>query len=73
MKCMNYGKLRADFFETIGITMRIYLKRVKESVELQFEAAAQTISRPCCKHFLFDKDYRQLYTKGATLFGLVGK
>ncbi|WNC13758.1 hypothetical protein [Brevibacillus brevis] len=37
---------------------------------MRYIAGDTTVTCPCCKHFLFDKDYRQLNSRGATFFGL---
>ncbi|GED71372.1 hypothetical protein BRE01_50740 [Brevibacillus reuszeri] len=37
---------------------------------MQYQAGGTIITCPCCKHTHFDKDYRQLNTRGATFFGL---
>lgn len=37
---------------------------------MQYEAGGTTIHCPCCQNDTFEKDYRQLNTKGATFFNL---
>lgn len=37
---------------------------------MRYEAGNTKVTCACCGHDLFDKDYRQLNTKGATFFNL---
>lgn len=37
---------------------------------MRYRVGNVTIACPCCQHDRFDKDYRQLNTKGATFFKL---
>ncbi|MFD2368694.1 hypothetical protein ACFSO0_01570 [Brevibacillus sp. GCM10020057] len=37
---------------------------------MQYVAGDTPVTCPCCKHDQFDKDYRQLNSRGATFFGL---
>ncbi|SKA90397.1 hypothetical protein [Sporosarcina newyorkensis] len=37
---------------------------------MKYRAGNTHLVCPCCQNDKFDKDYRQLNTKGATLFGL---
>ncbi len=37
---------------------------------MKYQAGNSNLVCPCCQNDTFDKDYRQLNTKGATFFGL---
>ncbi len=37
---------------------------------MQYYAGGVQIKCPCCGHDAFDKDFRQLNSRGATFFGL---
>jgi len=37
---------------------------------VRFHAGGAAIACPCCQNDTFDKDYRQLNSRGATFFGL---
>ncbi len=37
---------------------------------MQYRAGGRQIACPCCGNVTFDKDYRQLNSRGATFFGL---
>jgi len=37
---------------------------------MRYQAGDTDITCPCCQNDTFDKDYRQLNTKGATFFNL---
>ena len=37
---------------------------------MKYKAGDAPVVCPCCKHSSFDKDYRQLNSRGATFFGV---
>ncbi|MFM1654230.1 hypothetical protein ACI7RC_19330 [Brevibacillus sp. B_LB10_24] len=37
---------------------------------MKYQAGGVPLTCPCCQNDTFDKDYRQLNTRGATFFGL---